>query len=77
MVERKKISIEEALKNSEMKTFEKEDKKAKKSIRGKTQVSIYFNDEEIKYIDEICQRDMISRVTFVRRMLRQEMNEKQ
>lgn len=77
MVERKKISIEEALKNSEMKTFEKEDKKAKKSIRGTTQVSIYFNDEEIRYIDEICQRDMISRVAFVRRMLRKEMNEKQ
>lgn len=80
MSERKNINIDEALKaadNENIKTFEGEDRKSKllkKKPRETIQVSVYFTEEEIEYIDRVCEQDMISRVKFVRRLLRKEMD---
>jgi len=73
MAEKKVINIEDAIASQTTRTFASEDKKAKKQVRKTTQVSLYFTDEEINFIDKVCQEEFLTRPVFIRKLLHQEM----
>lgn len=76
MTERAKISIEEALQNSKVKTYEMQDKKDKKQKRNTVQVSIYLTQEEIAYLDEKCDETFLARNAYMRKLLVEDMKRK-
>ena len=76
MTERAKISIEEALQNSKVKTYETQDKKEKKQKRNTVQVSIYLTQEEIAYLDEKCDETFLARNAYMRKLLVEDMKRK-
>ena len=72
----KGISIEEALQNSKVKTYEMQDKKDKKHKRNSVQVSIYLTQEEIAYLDEKCDETFLARNAYMRKLLVEDMKRK-
>jgi hypothetical protein len=72
----KNISIEEALQNSNVKTYEMQDKKDKKQKRNTVQVSIYLTQEEIAYLDEKCDETFLARNAYMRKLLVEDMKRK-
>lgn len=72
----KSISIEEALQNSNVKTYEMQDKKDKKQKRNTVQVSIYLTQEEIAYLDEKCDETFLARNAYMRKLLVEDMKRK-
>lgn len=72
----KGISIEEALQNSNVKTYEMQDKKDKKQKRNTVQVSIYLTQEEIAYLDEKCDETFLARNAYMRKLLVEDMKRK-
>ena len=70
------ISIEEALQNSNIKTYEMQDKKDKKQKRNTVQVSIYLTQEEIAYLDEKCDETFLARNAYMRKLLVEDMKRK-
>lgn len=69
------IDIKEALKNQSAttKTFENADKQAEKEAkkykRKTIQVSVYLSPDEIAYLDEMCNTHFLTRPTFLRKLL--------
>ena len=76
MADRANVSIEEALQNSKVKTYEMQDKKDKKQKRNTVQVSIYLTQEEIAYLDEKCDETFLSRNAYMRKLLVEDMKRK-
>ena len=76
MTERASVSIEEALQNSKVKTYEMQDKKDKKQKRNTVQVSIYLTQEEIAYLDEKCDETFLARNAYMRKLLVEDMKRK-
>lgn len=76
MTKRASISIEEALQNSKVKTYEMQDKKDKKQKRNTVQVSIYLTQEEIAYLDEKCDETFLARNAYMRKLLVEDMKRK-
>lgn len=76
MTERATVSIEEALQNSKVKTYEMQDKKDKKQKRNTVQVSIYLTQEEITYLDEKCDETFLARNAYMRKLLVEDMKRK-
>ena len=75
MAKNLELNIHEALKNQSAttKTFENADKRAKKYKRNTTQINIYLKEKELKYVDEKCDELFLSRVSFFRKLLAEEM----
>lgn len=76
MADRANVSIEEALQNSKVKTYEMQDKKDKKQKRNTVQVSIYLTQEEIAYLDEKCDQTFLARNAYMRKLLVEDMKRK-
>jgi hypothetical protein len=76
MADRANVSIEEALQNSKVKTYEMQDKKDKKQKRNTVQVSIYLTQEEIAYLDEKCDETFLARNAYMRKLLVEDMKRK-
>ena len=76
MTKRADISIEAALQNSNVKTYEMQDKKDKKQKRNTVQVSIYLTQEEIAYLDEKCDETFLARNAYMRKLLVEDMKRK-
>ncbi|WP_103649453.1 hypothetical protein [Campylobacter concisus] len=76
MTKRADISIDAALQNSNVKTYEMQDKKDKKQKRNTVQVSIYLTQEEIAYLDEKCDETFLARNAYMRKLLVEDMKRK-
>lgn len=76
MTKRADISIDAALQNSNVKTYEMQDKKDKKQKRNTVQVSIYLTQEEIAYLDEKCDETFLARNAYIRKLLVEDMKRK-
>lgn len=76
MTKRADISIDAALQNSKVKTYEMQDKKDKKQKRNTVQVSIYLTQEEIAYLDEKCDETFLARNAYMRKLLVEDMKRK-
>jgi len=66
MTKRADISIDAALQNNNVKTYEMQDKKQK---RNTVQVSIYLTQEEITYLDCKCDETFLARNAYMRKLL--------
>ena len=74
MADKLNINIKDALKQQEdLQTFKKADKLAKKPKRQTIQVSIYLHEDELEYLDDMCEKEFIARNAYMRKLLVKDM----